>query len=90
MWKGGIYMNNDFIWQDDIDFRGILIRLAILKFDESDKYGACIAQMFEDEFVMVEAAIFDDFLDAKTFLLENVIKGNLIKLESIQGTLKML
>jgi hypothetical protein len=83
-------MKNDFIWQDDIDFCGIVVRLAILRFDESDKYGACISQMFDDEFVMVEAEIFNDFLDAKTFLLESVIRGNLIKLESIKDTIKVL
>lgn len=80
-------MNNDFIWEDDVNFCGIVVRLAIVKFDDSNLYGACIAQIFEDEFVMVEAAVFNNVNAAKNFLFENVIAANLFKLESMKDNL---
>lgn len=83
-------MNNDFIWQDDVNFCGIVVRLAVVKFDDSNLYGACIAQIFEDEFVMVEAEIFNSFNAAKNFLFENVIGVNLLKLKSMRDNLGSL
>ncbi|WP_026907433.1 hypothetical protein [Paucisalibacillus globulus] len=82
-------MKNDFLWQEDVDFCGIAIRFAIVKFDGTDKFGACVAQMFGDEFVMVDAAICNNFNGAKSFLLKNAIEGNLEKLEFIGKNLEM-
>lgn len=83
-------MNNEILWQEDVDFCGIVIRFAIVKFDGTDKYGACVAQMFDDEFVMVDAAIYNNFNGAKNFLLNKGIGDNLQKLKIISSNLKML
>jgi hypothetical protein len=83
-------MNNDFLWQEDVDFCGIVIRFAIVKFDGTNEFGACVAQMFDDEFVMVDAAICNNFNSAKSFLLKNAIEGNLEKLRIIGNNLETL
>lgn len=83
-------MKNEFLWQEEVDFCGIVIRFAIVKFDGTDKFGACVAQMFDDEFVMVDAAICNNFNAAKSFLLKNVIEGNLKKLQVINNNLEMI
>ncbi|TXL64046.1 hypothetical protein FHP05_10180 [Cerasibacillus terrae] len=80
-------MNNEFLWQEDIDFSGIVIRFAIIKLDESGKYGACIAQMFDDEFIMVDAVVCNNFISAISYLLENAINKNLEKLRAIKDNL---
>jgi len=80
-------MKNEFLWQEEIDFCGIVIRFAVIKLDEDNKYGACIVQMFDDEFVMVDAVVCNNFNSAVSFLLENAINKNLEKLKAIQDNL---
>ena len=89
MWKGGICMNNEFLWEEDVDFCGIVIRFAIVKFAGIDKYGACVAQIFGEEFIMVDAAICNNFNGARDFLMENAINDNLKKLGVIYNNLNM-
>lgn len=87
MWKGGICMNNEFLWQEDVDFCGIVIRFAIVKFEGNGKYGACVAQIFGDEFILVDAAVCSSYKGARSFLLKNAISGNLKKLEVLYNNL---
>ncbi len=83
-------MNNDFIWQDEVNFCGVVIRFAILKFNNSGKFGACVAQIFGDEFVMVAASTFNDIQAAKNYLLDYAIEINLAKLFELRSDLDTL
>lgn len=83
-------MNNDFIWQDDINFCGIVVRLAILKYNDTGRFGACVAQIFEDEFILVAAELFNNVEDAKTFLLNAAVDVNLDKLCELRNELSFI
>lgn len=80
-------MNNEFIWQEDINYCGIVVRLAIVKFNDSNRFGACVSQIFEDEFVMVAAEVYNNVEGAKNFLLNNAIDINLEKLCELRSDL---